>query len=1119
MAAEIELCLLTRGIGEFTKHLNMKLRTQNRKLKKHNDNEIFSPIGIHSFLVLLSQDPCLHNKDFFSATLHVDINVAIAGYKDIFATFDSVSDLLNGNTSFLKNQTMMEAVFKNVLKDNFFSNINFLNFTEQEGVNEIIHAYVKNKTVHKITHFSGVKDGTNFTFLNAMHFQNVWSDPFALLDTVPEMFLLNVENKIEVQMMKRKGEFYYKYSPTLHAKILKLPLANSNISLIVVLPESETNLNQILSHDLTLLTNNMTKEEVDVSLPKFKMNETLQLADSLKGTDLEEIFSVKLPGIIEGEILDFNGMEQKVCLEVNEKGLEMATSTLSTLTNALDEKLPPKNGLIIYEANISTEISNRFAKTDVVWRVHNSNERAANAEFKVVLTETAFISAFSMEIEGTTHKSYIKEKETAKNVFMGAVAQGQSAGLVEAKTRDSKEFVVSVNLEAGSVAVFSLTYEEMLQRVHDQYELVLNICPGQIIDDLNVEVRINESRPLKFVKTPPLRSGDNIRTNAKFDKHLEPCSNIKIINSKTACVKFRPDSAVQKRMTHYLGNKVWEGLSGQFVVQYDVEREQCNGEVLLQDGYFVHFFAPNDLEPLPKHVIFVLDTSSSMMGRKLEQLKDAMTNIIDGLKKEDTFHLMEFNDYVIVWDINFKKFTMLSPYMIQNFKEPFLSLQRHFLPSPQYASDTVIQKAKEVVQEMKVCGRTFAIGGLETALYLATEGQKLDESKDEKVHPIIIFLTDGEPNEGIYSKDEIVDVMTQLNTNTKLPIFSLSFGKEADRNFLRKLSLKNFAFSRHIYEAADASLQLQDFYKMISSPLLHNINFKYDREVTEVTRTWFPLYFRGSELVVSGRYGGSTFPTVIDCWGPHGLISVNSSAERPVTSLERLWAYLTVKQLLDARDTTPNVAELTRKATDIALKYSFVTDVTSLVVVKPNDTTLTCDHSWTNSAPQQKFKGPKDILGLFKAAHTSQSNFVSSKAAGESFGVAPSSQPKFGSPMAAGRLFGAAPSSQPSFGGPHASQQRLKKLEGRAVRFGAKNITTSFTFGCPQDTQTSGTAPFSQSGAPSFTFGCPPDKKSKLEKKEVKIFRANRPFIIMLQLEKDDTTLILFQGYVCRPSY
>ena len=32
------------------------------------------------------------------------------------------------------------------------------------------------------------------------------------------------------------------------------------------------------------------------------------------------------------------------------------------------------------------------------------------------------------------------------------------------------------------------------------------------------------------------------------------------------------------------------------------------------DGYFVHFYAPSTLPILPKHVVFVLDTSGSMAG-------------------------------------------------------------------------------------------------------------------------------------------------------------------------------------------------------------------------------------------------------------------------------------------------------------------------------------------------------------------------------------------------------------------------------------------------------------------------------------------------------------------------
>lgn len=52
-------------------------------------------------------------------------------------------------------------------------------------------------------------------------------------------------------------------------------------------------------------------------------------------------------------------------------------------------------------------------------------------------------------------------------------------------------------------------------------------------------------------------------------------------------------------------------------------------------------------------------------------------------------------------------------------------------------------------------------------------------------------------------------------------------GEDADRKFLRKLSLRNDGFMRHIYEAADAALQLHDFYKQVSSPLLADVKFIY----------------------------------------------------------------------------------------------------------------------------------------------------------------------------------------------------------------------------------------------------------------------------------------------------
>ncbi|ELK35385.1 Inter-alpha-trypsin inhibitor heavy chain H3 [Myotis davidii] len=55
--------------------------------------------------------------------------------------------------------------------------------------------------------------------------------------------------------------------------------------------------------------------------------------------------------------------------------------------------------------------------------------------------------------------------------------------------------------------------------------------------------------------------------------------------------------------------------------------------------------------------------------------------------------------------------------------------------------------------------------------------------------------------------------------------------------------------------------------------------------------------------------------------------------------IERLWAYLTIEQLLDKRKNAHGSEKenLTAQALDLSLKYHFVTPLTSMVVTKPED--------------------------------------------------------------------------------------------------------------------------------------------------------------------------------------
>lgn len=54
--------------------------------------------------------------------------------------------------------------------------------------------------------------------------------------------------------------------------------------------------------------------------------------------------------------------------------------------------------------------------------------------------------------------------------------------------RNSNRFTISLNVEPHLKVTFFLTYEELLQRRNGQYELVLNIHPGQVVQNLRVEV-------------------------------------------------------------------------------------------------------------------------------------------------------------------------------------------------------------------------------------------------------------------------------------------------------------------------------------------------------------------------------------------------------------------------------------------------------------------------------------------------------------------------------------------------------------------------------------------------------------------------------------------------------
>ena len=55
------------------------------------------------------------------------------------------------------------------------------------------------------------------------------------------------------------------------------------------------------------------------------------------------------------------------------------------------------------------------------------------------------------------------------------------------------------------------------------------------------------------------------------------------------------------------------------------------------------------MDPIPKDVLFILDISGSMSGKKIEQQREAMDKILQDLHEGDNFNIMQFSSAAKLW--------------------------------------------------------------------------------------------------------------------------------------------------------------------------------------------------------------------------------------------------------------------------------------------------------------------------------------------------------------------------------------------------------------------------------------------------------------------------------------
>uniref|UniRef100_A0A8D2HMC3 Inter-alpha-trypsin inhibitor heavy chain 4 n=1 Tax=Urocitellus parryii TaxID=9999 RepID=A0A8D2HMC3_UROPR len=566
------------------------------------------------------------------------------------------------------------------------------------------------------------------------------------------------------------------------------------------------------------------------------------------------------------------------------------------------------NGIQIYSLTVDSKVSSRFAHTVVTSRVVNKAEEAQEAIFEMELPKKAFITNFSMIIDGVTYPGNIKEKATAQKQYSEAVARGESAGLVKATGRKMEQFQVSVSVAPAAKVTFELVYEELLKRHLGVYELLLKVRPQQVVKHLQMDIHIFEPQGISFLETE-----SSFMTNELADA-------LTVSQNKTkAHILFKPTLSQQQKSPGQQDTV----LDGNFIVRYDVTRTLSGGSIQIENGYFVHYFAPEGLPTMPKNVVFVIDKSGSMSGRKIQQTREALIKILSDLGPKDQFNLITFSSEATQW-------------------------KPHLVP----ASTENVDEAKRYAAGIHALGGT----NINEAMLTAVRRLKSDNQAEllsEGSVSLIILLTDGDPTMGEINPTKI-QKNVQEAIDGQYSLFCLGFGFDVSYAFLEKMALDNGGLARRIYEDSDSALQLQDFYQEVANPLLTTVAFQYpSNAVEEVTQDNFRLFFKGSEMVVAGKLRDKS-PDVLSAIvkGKMHKQNVTFQTKSSVAKqeeefqspkyifhnfMERLWAYLTIQQQLEQMVSASEAESqvLKDRALNLSLDYNFVTPLTSMVVTKP----------------------------------------------------------------------------------------------------------------------------------------------------------------------------------------
>ena len=602
---------------------------------------------------------------------------------------------------------------------------------------------------------------------------------------------------------------------------------------------------------------------------------------------------------------------------------EMPLEKIEKVTEAKEGRLifKAKDSLLAaptLKTEVQMRITGMIARVKVEQHFKNPTQDWLEGIYVFPLPEESAVDHLDMKVGTRVIEGQIKEKEAAKKTYEAAKQEGKKATLLEQERGNI--FTSSVaNVGPQEEITVAIEYQETLRYDQGQFRIrfPMVVAPRYIpgmptatgFMGTGFSPNTDQVPDGSRITPPVLHPRDGLINPVSIKIDLDagfPLQKLESPYHKTSMQQNGQRYSIVLADGETPANRdfelVWKpevGSAPQAAIFTETKRDKTYALVMVMPPSEA---LETKAKPMPREVIFVIDTSGSMEGTSIQQAREALTLALRRLTPQDRFNVLQFNSYT-----------------------------SKLYPNAVPVNGKTLREAQRYAQNLRATGGTEIAGALDAAL---------NGSDNPHILRQVIFLTDG----SVGNEEELFNIIRKKLGDSRL--FTIGIGAAPNSYFMTKAAEFGHGTFTYIGKVEEVNEKMSGLFRKLENPVLTNINVNLpgaiegemwpkqlpDLYAGEPVMLSAALKDAGTEMTVTGTSGTSKWDT-----------KLSLASNKTESGVGVLWARKKIGSLMDTAHNNPDEA---KKAIIItALDHHQVSKYTSLVAVdvtpsRPTDTAL-----------------------------------------------------------------------------------------------------------------------------------------------------------------------------------